>query len=395
MPMERWAEGYTRWYVYVEKAIVEMLEGLGYAIDAGNSGKGHRYHEAVLELLQDPTNLFHEILGESETHQFLKTGKKFRNIWTGDRRFSESLNPVTCRTNIGGLLLVELALWGAFGIFISELKHKNAKEREDRIQEQKRKREQDQLLSDKEKLKDDEIKLQKLASEKEQEWNKYALEAEKFRTVNSELERQNKEACKQLGTKTAFKKEVEKLKGTVKELKDSRAADTKKATQDAAEKEKVHEQDAKAVIQAHEREINRLKETHEREIEQLREAHKREEEARQTTYYAESKAMIIGHQHSLGLETPSKAVEELAKDGGVDLASMIRTMMASHVKDRIAAKSLKEEVGRLRDQVANYESYKQTDFGIVQALMEKMEGCTEPGHRTLKSLFAKRDFPAL
>jgi sugar-specific transcriptional regulator TrmB len=252
------------------------------------------------------------------------------------------------------------------------------------IQEQTLKREQNQLISDNKKLQEERDKLQKRESENETRWSECQLEAEKVCTVNHELERQIKVATKQLETKTALKKEVEKLKGTVKELKDSRAADTKKATQDAAEKEKVHEQDAKAVMQAHER-----------KIEQLRETHKREQEARQTTYYAESKAMIIGHQHSLGLGPPSKAVEDFAKDDGIDLASMIRTLMASHVRDRTAAKSLKEEVGRLRDQVANYESYKQTDFGIVQALMEKMEGCTEPGHQTLKSLFGRREYPAL
>ncbi|KAL2039954.1 hypothetical protein N7G274_007357 [Stereocaulon virgatum] len=81
LPIEHFAEGYAQWYVYLESAIVEMLKGLGYTIDAGDTGKGgHRYHEAVLELLQDTTNPFHVFLGESEVHKFLKSAKRFRNI---------------------------------------------------------------------------------------------------------------------------------------------------------------------------------------------------------------------------------------------------------------------------------------------------------------------------
>ena len=75
-------ETYVRWYEAIEKALVIWLYYLGFRVASGYlHGKGHRFHEAVLDALGHPDNPFFEIFSRPDLLADLRHIKKFRNIW--------------------------------------------------------------------------------------------------------------------------------------------------------------------------------------------------------------------------------------------------------------------------------------------------------------------------
>ena len=75
-------ETYVRWYEAIEKALVIWLHYLGFRVLSGSlRGRGHRFHEAVLDTLGHPDNPFFEIFSRSGLLADLREDKRFRNIW--------------------------------------------------------------------------------------------------------------------------------------------------------------------------------------------------------------------------------------------------------------------------------------------------------------------------
>ncbi len=72
----------VRWYEAIEKALVIWLRYLGFRVLSGTlRGKGHRFHEAVLDTLGHPDNPFLEIFSRPGLLADLREDKKLRNIW--------------------------------------------------------------------------------------------------------------------------------------------------------------------------------------------------------------------------------------------------------------------------------------------------------------------------
>jgi len=286
------AKRYVAWYEGVEGVIKTMLSCLGIEIvSVRNSQGNHVHHEKILEELAQPLNPLFFLLGRDDVLFQLRQAKDDRNVMSGLGKGSVFAGPPPDWNAFAARIRgIERALWASLCYFSGEYGRRKQYDRfigsekqllvdwetnlhvemqklEDQkaylIEEEQRLESQEQKHADmkhnkaldEEELKNEAAHQKKLTAALSKERKAQEDAIKKAKADLAQQEKQTQESAKQLKTKTQLNKDIEKLKDTIREVRNDR--DPKVKSMKAELEAKDHAQVAEVV---------RLKEAHKREL---------------------------------------------------------------------------------------------------------------------------------
>lgn len=323
------AQRYRKWYRDAEFYIERMLGLFNIFINTTyHNNDQHQHHEDVLIALNRADNPLFHLLGHGHVYAELRLFKNNHNTLKqvvtvkGTLEFEEvdwKIRAIAFRTVEAALraalqfLIFETQRMEAFSITLQSLK--SAKDEKQRhlletmawvraqkaaaAEFEKTLQTKDEVLTEQRKhfeweelrVIDDAANVRLATAELERMRKTHAEDVRKMQLDQSDHERRSAEINKQLKTKTQLTKDNQHLTAIVKDLKDSRQADIKKAKSDAKAKELAHRQEVEQLNATHAKDLQRLGKSN-----VLAQENQNTQQNRDEAHAAEMKLLQTAHQ---------------------------------------------------------------------------------------------------
>lgn len=224
------AEQYVSWFDGVERTIIMLLKRVDIKIDPGHTPQGtHTFHENMLRVLGDPKNFYYEALGYRQVRHPLWQAKNFRNKW---RNNGITKSRSACQGDLMFITthkkVVEDGLFKAFGILgtryppVRKAFNENMALRTEALE---------RCLADREKTTQAVVARDRFTLEQEREtYNEHV------RIVEADLDKRSAKLKEDKGTHEIV---VQAHRTLEEELKESKAADSRVATERIENAKKV------------------------------------------------------------------------------------------------------------------------------------------------------------